>query len=50
MEEVPSEVWSSGSMTTLILAGRNEEKYSFSKGFGGLLAPQIFQTFLQTWA
>lgn len=50
MEEVPSEVGSGGSMITLILVGRKEEKHSFSKGFGGLLAPQIFQTFLQTWA
>ena len=42
MEEVPSEVGSSGSMTTLILqARRKEEKHSFSKSFRGLLAPDF---------
>ena len=42
MKEGPSEVGSSGSMVTHILAGREEAKPSFSKGFGGLLAPPDF--------
>ena len=42
MEEGPSEVGSNGSMVTRLLAGREEVNPSFSKGFGGLRAPQIF--------
>ena len=49
MEEVPSEVGGQRvNDHSFFLAGRKEEKHSFSKGLGGLLAPQIFQTFLQT--